>query len=165
MPTQSVTARTSVSTHLLGVDLLSTSTTKSFPLGTLTSDGNGGWYEYIRADAALGQYAAVKVDDDGEATELDTTLSGAEPTRVASVQVAFADTEYGWGARMGNFTQEVLISCAADVKLYTTATAGALDDTATDLVQGVKILTAEPGSGTANIAAFSAIPMATNAQD
>ena len=56
-------------------------------------------------------------------------------------QVAFASGEYGWVAIAGKFTGFVGASCVQDVKLYTTATAGLVDDTATTLVSGVMLET------------------------
>lgn len=147
----------------LGVDIDATSTDLVFALGDIIS-ANGAEYMYVRADEALAQYAAVKIDDDYECSELTTTISGAEPTMVGCPQVAFADTEYGWVAISGSFSIIGAASCAADVKLYTTATAGVVDDTATDLIQGLKIKTTL-GGAQATAAAFATCRMHTNGQD
>lgn len=148
----------------IGVDLDATGTSQVFALGFRQCASDNAIYEYVRADEALAQYAAVKVDDDYECSELTTAISGAEPTRVAVPQVAFADTEYGYAVVCGSGSVLAAASCAADVKLYTTTTAGVLDDTATDLVQGVK-LTATNGGSQAAVAFFAAQEMVTNAQD
>lgn len=147
-----------------GVGLTQVSTTKVFALGDRVCASNGSVYEYMRADEALDQYAAVKIDDDGEASELTTAISGSEPTRVAITQVAFADTEYGWAVVHGSGTVLCISGggAAANVKMYTTTTAGTLDDVATDLVQGLKLNTAE-SSGTAPF--YTSTFMATNSQD
>lgn len=149
---------------ILGTNLTKTETTQDFPLGLRVCASDNSEYVYIRADEALTQYAAVKIDDDFECSELTTTLSGAEPTSVAIVQSAFLDTEYGWGVINGKGTVLCIAAggAAADVKMYTTATAGQLDDVATDLVQGLKLTTAESG-GSAPF--FATMDMVTNAQD
>lgn len=152
-----------------GIDLDATSTDKTFALGTIVcgTDSSGSYsaeYMYVRADAAITQYDAVKIDDDYECTPLTTAISGAEPTGVGVAQVAFADTEYGWVVVSGSGTVNCISAggAAADVKMYTTTTAGQLDDVATDLVQGLKLTAAESG-GTAAFFAVSRIT--TNAQD
>lgn len=148
----------------LGVDLDATSTTKTFLLGDIVCASDGAEYMYVRADEALAANAFVKIDDDFECAELTTAISGAEPTAVGCAQVAFADTEYGWVAISGAFTGLLAASCAADVKIGTTTTAGVLDDSYTDLVQGVKS-TATVGGAQAATACFAAGRMVTNAQD
>lgn len=151
-------------TPLAGIDFSTVDTTQEFPLGTIVSASDGAEYMYILADEAIAQYAAVKIDDDIQVSELTTTLSGAEPTQVGIAQIAFADTEYGWIVISGPCTVLAASSCAADVKCYTTATAGVIDDTATDLIQGLKLTTTN-GASQAATAAFAAGRMYTNAQD
>lgn len=148
----------------LGIDLDATSTTKIFKLGDIVTASDGAEYMYVRADAAITQYDFVKIDDDFECTPLTTAISGAEPTMVGCAQVAFADTEYGWVVISGAFTGLLAASCAADVKIGTTTTAGVLDDTYTDLVQGVKAKTTVGGAQAAT-ACFATQRMVTNAQD
>lgn len=157
MATHSVTSK-------VGVDLDAVDSSPVHTLGEIVCTSNGAEYQYVRADEALAQYAAVKIDDDFECSELTTTLSGAEPTRVGVPQIAFADTEYGWVAISGPLTVLAAANCAADVKVYTTATAGVIDDAATDLVQGLK-LTAACGGAQAATAAFASCRMVTNSQD
>lgn len=157
-------------TSLLGVDLDSASSTEVFCRGTRvnavddTTNNYSADYIYVSADAAITQYDVVKIDDDFDCTPLTTAISGSEPTRVGAAQIAFSDTELGWVAVKGSFSLSALANCAADVKLYTTTTAGYLDDTATDCVQGVKLDTAIGGSN-ATGSAFAAIDMCTNSQD
>lgn len=148
-----------------------TSTTQLFPLGQACIDSEGGHWVYGQANGALTQYDCVKIDNDGQVVQMTTTVSGAEPTAAGVVQVAFADNEYGWVWRGGaggglnsGIKVRVLASCAADVKIYTTATAGCLDDTATDLVQGLCIIAANGGS-TAAVECFASGLLMTNAQD
>lgn len=153
-----------------GIDFLHTSTTQEFGLGDL-SWCKQGLFQYVQANGAITAYDAVKVDNDGQASSLTTTISGSEPTAVGAAQVAFADNEYGWvfrgfgGGSGKGIKVRVLVSCAADVKLYTTATAGCLDDTATDLVQNVVYVTTNASGGTEAGEIFAIGMMTTNCQD
>lgn len=133
---------------------------------------NTGRFVKVKASSAIAQYDCVKIDDDGQAAPLDTTISGAEPTRCGVAQVAIASASYGWvwigsgGGSGSGIKVTVAASCLKDVKLYTTAVAGTLDDdnTATDLIQGLKICTDDGGSGS-SIECYAADEIKTNCQD
>jgi hypothetical protein len=151
-----------------GIDLDATSTTKEFALGAIVTgtDSSGSYaaeYKYVKASAAIAQYAVVKIDDDGTAAELDTTTSGVEPTAVGVAQVAFAQDEYGWVVVSGNGTVQAISggSAAADVAIYTTTTAGHVDDVSSnsDKILGLKLTSAESG-GVATF--YAATRMTTN---
>lgn len=147
------------------VDLTLTGTTKLYPLGTEKEASDGNTYVYIEADEALAQYAACRLLEDGGSDELTTTNSGAVPTRVVVPQVAIASGSYGWAVSHGiSFSVLAAASCAADVKCYTTATAGVIDDAATDLIQGLR-LNATNGGSEAAVNASAATQMMTNGQD
>lgn len=153
-----------------GINYKVTSTVQEFGLGDL-SWVKDGLFQYVQASGAITAYDAVKVDNDGQASALTTTISGTEPTAVGAAQVAFADNEYGWvfrgfgGGSGKGIKVRVLVSCAQDVKLYTTATAGALDDSATDLVQNVSYITTNASGGTEAGEIFAVGIMTTNCQD
>ena len=120
-------------------------TTAKFGLGS-TYETKGASYQYFIADGAIAAYAACTVQSDYDAEEATTTTSGAKPTIVCIPQFAVADNEYFW-APVGPFgpyredgatTFKVLAAnCAANVKVYTTATDGVVDDVATDLIAGL----------------------------
>ncbi len=130
-----------------------------------------GVFQFVQASENIGQYDAVKVDNDGTCVRLTTTISGAEPTAVGFAQIAITSGQRAWvfrgqggGSGVG-IRVNALTLCAADVKLYTTATAGAIDDTATDLIQGVCLVTTNSGGSTAAMEVFASQLMVTNAQD
>lgn len=132
-----------------------------------TSDGV---FQYGQANGAITQYDACKMDNDGQIAQLTTALSGSEPTAVGFAQaLGFSDNYYGWlfrglGGGSGKGVKvNVLASCAADVKIYTTTTAGALDDAVTDVIQGVCLVSANGGS-TAAVECFAAAIMTTNSE-
>lgn len=106
----------------------------------------GATYMYFIADAAIVAYSACTVQNDYDAEEATTTTSGAKPTLVCIPQFAVADNEYFWAPIGPFFLREdgvtkfkvnAALNCAGSVKLYTTATDGVVDDTATDLIAGL----------------------------
>lgn len=132
----------------------------------------GATYLYCKAAGVIAAYAACTLDNTFEAVEGTTTTSGAKPTAVAIPQFAVADNEYFW-APVGpfflredgrtTFKVKAAALCAASVKLYTTATAGVVDDAATDLVAGLLLTETIVGAEAADCIAVQR--MATNCQD
>lgn len=150
----------SSSKSLVGARLRETSTTQLFELGTSTYDDKGSRWEYVQAAGVINIYDYVKVDDDFQAAAGTTTLLPAtQPARVGCAQVAFADNDYGWVVRSGQHTGNFAASCAADVKIYTTATAGVVDDAATTLINGLKLITTITSAASAP--AFASCDMTT----
>ena len=154
----------------LGVNLQNTyadsdsdATTKLVTLGTIVEASDGATYQFVHAAGAISQYAWVKVDNDFEAAQLTTAISGDEPTAVGCAQVAIADDAYGWVVRRGPFTGLHGASIAADVKVLTTTSAGKVDDSGGDTIQGVKASAA--GTGDSSTTFYATSFMQTNAQD
>lgn len=145
--------------------------TANFAVGTET-DVKGARYKYLQAGGAIAQYAACTVSNTNEAVEATTTTSGAKPTLVAIPQFEVADNEYFW-APIGPFTLREdgvtafkvkgAASCATSVKLYTTATAGVVDDAATDLIAGLCLTETLTSAAAATCIAVSRL--VTNCQD
>ena len=99
-----------------------------FALGTNQDAADGGEYIYVHASAAVAQYDAVGIDEDFEAAPVTKAMAD-DGWFVGFAQVAIADNSFGWVATKGsNIKCNLLISCAADAVLYTSATAGSLDD-------------------------------------
>lgn len=99
-----------------------------FTLGTRHTAEDGGEYMYCHASGAVAQYDAVGIDEDFEAAPLTKAMAD-DGWFVGFAQVAIADNEFGWVATQGsNIQAKLLINCAADAVLYTSATAGSLDD-------------------------------------
>lgn len=122
---------------LLGIDVSRVDTTKAFALGTKEIVG-GNEYVYCSFAAAEGQYEAVGFDEAYAAESLTTTLAGSVPTSVGVVQVVPTASSYCWVLIKGQGRVLVAASCAKDVALYTTATAGVLDDASTTRVYGIR---------------------------
>lgn len=119
-------------------------------------DEAGNEYVYVQASGAIDQYDCVVVDEAGQAASATvTTTATAFGDMAGAPQVALADNEYGWVQIFGVGEVNVLISCAANIAINSTATAGTLDDDATsgaEVIAGITLTVAEGGSGTDSIA-------------
>jgi len=122
-----------VVSSLIGVNLTRTDTTAVFPLGTLVNLSDGGQAMYVKAStSALSTFGACLIGANGIAMLLTTTNAAAAPggagVRVGFAQVSIATSNYGWVQTGGSPMVELATSCAQSVPLFTTSTAGVLDD-------------------------------------
>lgn len=137
-----------------------------------TATVRGAEYVYCKAAAAITAYQLCSLDNSGEAVPGTTTTSGSRPTQFVIPQFAVADDEYFWAPKgpfflredgVSKFKVKAAVNCQKDVKLYTTATDGVVDDAATDLVAGLllteNITTAEDAD------CIAVGPMLSNCQD
>lgn len=133
----------------IGVDLtkLYTGTTTDgedapFTLGERHSGSDNSEWVFVQAGGAITQYDCVTIDENYQAVAAATTATVAGHM-VGFAQVAFTDNQFGWVALNGsNITCRIAGSCAADVQLYLSGTAGVLDDTSTGvLIRGVTAVT------------------------
>jgi hypothetical protein len=135
-----------VTSGLLGVNIEETpsSNSRGHALGTLVQGTDSQEYLYVLAGSAITQYQVVGVDENYSAYPLTKAMAD-DGWHIGAAQVAFASGDYGWVAVRGsNVTIKVLGACAADVALYTSGTAGSLDDTATSQtkIDGIVLVTA-----------------------
>lgn len=145
-----------MTTSVLGAMVSDTSTTAEFALGTVHKSADGKEFIFVQAGSGgLSASQAAFIDEAFSAVAITTTL-GTYGGLVGVPTVAIAASSYGWVQTFGNATLNVAASCAADVRINTTATAGRLDDDATvgaKVIEGVKLNTANGGSA-ANVSAF-----------
>lgn len=122
-----------------------------------------GEFVFVQADGAIDQYAFVKIEQDGQAAMLTTTNAGSQGLLVGVAQVAAADNEYLWvwvgglnggGAGKG-IKGKVLTGYVAKNNLFTTATAGAADDSSTTKISYVVGLTATSGTQAIELASVA----------
>jgi hypothetical protein len=113
--------------NMIGVSLEYTDTSPSFALGTTVNLSDGGQAVYVRAASTVATYAAVSVLVDNTVVPLTTTNSAAS-TAVGFAQASIASAYYGWVQLGGKPRVSVLVGCQPNVPLFTTATAGSLDD-------------------------------------
>lgn len=146
---------------LAGVAVLETpSTTQKFALGTQVQCA-GTTFHYVKSGEAISQYMAVAIDEDWLAKKVTLALADADH-KFGAAQVAFsASNYYGWVATQGsNFSVLVRASCAADAALFTTSSAGVLDDATTSgVLTGIVVVTSATSSGTQAEEALANFPL------
>jgi hypothetical protein len=143
--------------NMIGVSLEYTDSSPSFNLGTVVNLDDGGQAVYVRAASEVPTYAAVAVQLDDTVVPLTTTNAAGSKT-VGFAQVSIAPLYYGWVQLGGKPRVLVAANCQPNVPLYTTATAGVLDDTVVSgcLVAG---LVAKTSTVTAsNVACIAGYP-------
>ena len=113
--------------NMIGVSLEYTDTSPSFALGTTVNLSDGGQAVYVRAASTVATYAAVSVLVDNTVVPLTTTNSAGSKA-VGFAQASIASAYYGWVQLGGKPRVSVLVGCQPSVPLFTTATAGSLDD-------------------------------------
>lgn len=124
-----------------------------------------GKFMFVKATTTTTQYQAGIVDKDGGFTPITTTNASTTPKGVGIAQVAAATNEYLWvfigegGGTGSGIKVKVAASYVAGAKLYTTATAGVLDDASTaGVISGLVGLTTDSGSGSSvEVQSFSGI--------
>jgi hypothetical protein len=113
--------------NVIGVALNSTDSSPVFALGTVVNLSDGGQAVYVQAASTVATYSAVSVLSDNTVVPLTTTNS-ANSKAVGFAQVSIASAYYGWVQLGGKPRVLVAANCQPNVPLYTTATAGVLDD-------------------------------------
>lgn len=136
----------------IGAKLDRSDSTPTFAVGTKGVLPDGGEAVYISASSAIAVNDAVGIDENFAAAPLTKAMADDGFNFGVCADVGIGSGEYGWARTRGsNFSVKVLASCAADVPLYTSATAGSLDDASSSQtkIDGIVIVTADGGSGSA----------------
>lgn len=130
-----------------GVDYTKLDTSAEFKLGQVSRGSDGTDWVYIKSTAAITQYDWVAIDEDF------TALAGTKALADVGHKVGWAQTartsttSYGWVATGGsNIKGRVAQSCAPDAALYTTSTAGILDDTSASQTKILGVVAVTSGS-------------------
>lgn len=133
--------------NLIGVSLGYTDTSPSFNVGTTVNLDDGGQAVYVQAASTVATYSAVSVRVDNSVVPL-TTTNAAESKAVGFAQVSIASAYYGWVQLGGKPVVNLAASCLPAVPLFTTATAGVLDDATVTggLVEGIVAVTTASGA-------------------
>lgn len=140
--------------NAIGPEFLETSTTPRFRLGTVIKGAGDEEWMYVRANGAItGAGFVVVIDPNAAGNPYDaamvTNTNGLRGLPVGVAGVAFADNAFGWVQVKGSAQIRVAASCAANVELTTTTTAGELDDAAgvgTKEILGIVLTTARAAS-------------------
>jgi len=148
-------------TPLLGVEVTkATSTTPEFTIGGRVKLSDGGEAMYVKAGSTIAAGDVLLISSAGSAVPITTALcdkGGTTPQQYIGVaHVAITSGSYGWACTAGIPTAgiSVLASCVRGSPLYTTSTAGALDDTysSSHLISGIQ--TTATATGAAVTAGF-----------
>ena len=141
----------------IGVDLtaiyasVSAGSTSTFPAtpGETVMTSNNGRYIFARAESTIAQFDAVvfsTFSDSASTTPIlravpitTTNAAALGFSMVGVAQTAITSAYYGWIGLNGSLRTNLLIGCNPKVPLYTTATAGSLDDTtvSSGYIQGI----------------------------
>lgn len=117
--------------RIFGVNTSAAATAdQRFKLGD-TTQTDSGEYIYAQANGAVDAGAVCQIlhegDNDCQADELDSTLSGSIPTSAGVAQVAAADNYFSWYWLGCGYTEALVATgVSADAALTTTGTAGEL---------------------------------------
>lgn len=126
-----------------------------FELGQIVCAHDGTEYVRCHAAGAIDQYSLVAVDENWEAVEATKALVD-DGYILGVAQIAVADNEFFWLARKG---QDLSIlaknGCLPDASVFTSATAGAVDDSLTSQTElaGVTLIATQSGGSPAASAA------------
>jgi hypothetical protein len=141
----------------IGIDLTATyastsaGSTTLFPVtpGSRVTTSNNGVYMFVRAESDIAAYDAVIMSTFADSASLTPVMRAVPVTTtnaaalgynmVGFAQNAIASSYYGWVGINGLLKVNLLIACNPKVPLYTTSTAGKLDDTTVSAgyIQGI----------------------------
>jgi hypothetical protein len=146
-------------TTLIGVDILNPVTAaeltqgKGFGLGDRHIDQTGNEYVYVQAGVGGITANFVATIDEAYGAVMVSTSNDARGDLLGVAPATIAANSFGWVQVKGVCNVQVAASCAANVRLNTTATAGQLDDDGTAgsiTCDGIVLTTARgAGAGTA----------------
>ena len=143
-----------MSTHhttapLAGVRIDSPAAAAEHAPGTRVAGSDGTEWIYVQAATVIAQYDYVTVDEAFRVSR-GTKAAVDDGHTIGVAQAAFARNAHGWVATGGQgaaLRVNVLARCAADRPLYTSATAGKLDDAASGQTKiGGIVITAAAGA-------------------
>jgi hypothetical protein len=122
---------TIIHSAMLVPSLTDMSATAKIPVGTRVHLSDGGVAVYMQAASDISQYAAVAVGVGYTAVNLTTaqaTEDSGYSRQVGFAQTSLASSYYGWISLSGRPICNLAANCADRIQLFTTATAGVLDD-------------------------------------
>ncbi len=151
-------------TGRLGVDFTAEASASgdspfAFAAGTIENGRDGTCWMATTYGSAILQYAAVAIDENNKGYPLTKAMLD-DGWKVGFAQTAGTKGKRGWVAMAGsNISVLCLKACAADVALYSTATAGVLDDLSSSQtnIDGIVVVTAASASAPATGQALEVI--------
>ncbi len=145
---------------LIAGPITTVDSTATVPVGTIYTDEKGNEYIYALgvASTAVGSWVKLKLSSDSVITALLDETAAALGGILGVAMSASVAAKYGWYQIKGIAEASFLVSCATDVTLFATTTAGSLDDAGTTRIHGVWLEDTEPGTATANLTCFLMYP-------
>lgn len=136
---------------LAGVISDNTEDTQRFALGTEVQFNDGSKRMYVKSGGNITNASLLHIDATFKAKMVTDTLAKSSGRIGLAVHTVTASDLYFWAATAWvNLPLRVLGSCAANVQLFTTGTAGALDDATASTsqlqVMGVVLASANPSA-------------------
>lgn len=116
-----------ITTGIVTQKLTDTSATPRHQKGLVVSLDDGGEAIYVQAASEISQYAYSVVFEDGTAN-MATTTNDLLARRAGWAQASIPSGHYGWLQISGTPIGNLAAQCDDNLPLYTTATAGVLDD-------------------------------------
>lgn len=146
--------------YLIGANLSTADTTttdgRGFGLGDRCVDNAGNIYVYVLASSSPAQYDALSISSAYVAQPLTKALADTGvPVGVA--MATMSSGSYGWACVKGTVSVNVLQTCSSSTALYTSGTAGKLDDTTTSQVKIAGVVILANNATTATAAALATI--------
>jgi len=114
-------------TGLVGPALTQVDATARTRVGTVVNLDDGGEAIYVQALSEISQYAYSVAFEDGTA-QMATTTNDLTCRRAGWAQASIPSGYYGWLQISGKVIGNLAANCDDNLPLYTTATAGVLDD-------------------------------------
>jgi hypothetical protein len=150
--------------YITGIQPNRTTADAEFTLGVLGTTSNGKIYKYIRSDAtgfSAGDAVIISEANVGDQATTTTSAPGTgQGLPVGVPEVSFTASYYGWVQVYGACAAlNVATSCAAHTNINTTATAGRLDDDATEGAEVIEGLTTTAAESSNSAAAFLNFPI------
>lgn len=126
-------------------------------LGQVEPASDGNTYIFVQAAEALTIYSALFITAAHQASMITKAVAAADSGRIGFNQVAFAIYDFGWVVLHGSsFRVRFADACAKNVQLFTTDTAGVLDDltasTSQYLINGLSLYTVSGNTASAALA-------------
>lgn len=146
--------------QIQGANTLDTDVLPSFVLGAGITEEDFKEWRYVLAGAGGLTASQLSFLNEGFTAVAATTTNSLWGNLIGVPAVAIPAGRYGWVQVFGTCTVNALASCLPNVRLNTTATAGALDDDATvgsKTLNGIKLNIAN-GGATAATSAFLTRP-------
>lgn len=126
---------TFATSNIAGVNFAADDSTPAVAAGTTVVASDGSIAMYVKATSTIAQYNFCIIVNTSSAIGASvgcvpvTTTNAATSQRLCVAQSAITSGNYGWVFLSGNNLRgNLLVSCQPAVPLYTTSTAGSLDD-------------------------------------